>query len=65
MITFKDRVRLGNETFERRIVASDIDTVEISSGGSVSVSSKGGEPWLRPSGIRINKQSTAAAARPR
>jgi hypothetical protein len=52
------RVRLGNETFERRIVASDIeatDTVEIRSGGSVSVSSKGGEPWLKPSSIRVNK----------
>ncbi|MCQ4629393.1 MULTISPECIES: cold-shock protein [Shinella] len=52
------RVRLGNETCERRIVASDIeatDTVEIRSGGSASASSKGSEPWFKPSSIRVNK----------
>jgi hypothetical protein len=52
------RVRLGNETFERRILASDIEASEAVSGRSATGSrpSLGGkEPWLKPSTIRTRK----------
>jgi hypothetical protein len=51
------RVRFGAENFERRIVASDIDTTETSSSAkaieaSVTITSG---PWLKPASIRIGK----------
>lgn len=48
------RVRLGGEAHERRIVASDI---EAASGHEDDPSpvSRSGEPWLKPSSIRIHK----------
>ena len=53
------RVRLGNETCERRIVASDIEAPEVvvtrNGNGGASASPKGNEPWFKPSSIRINK----------
>lgn len=53
------RVRLGGETYERRIVASDIDCPKAAApaggtGGSPSAS-RLGEPWFKPSSIRIHK----------
>jgi hypothetical protein len=52
------RVRLGNETFERRILASDIDTPEtkMSQPAGKAPSSAGDNgPWLKPSSIRTRK----------
>ncbi len=52
------RVRLGNETFERRILASDIDTPEIKAPqpvGKTPSSTGRNEPWLKPSSIRTKK----------
>ena len=52
------RIRLGNETYERRIVASDIEapeTITPRNGNSASPSPKAGEPWFKASSIRINK----------
>jgi len=50
------RVRFGDENFERRIVASDIDTSATASAGKEETSSTtAGEPWLKPASIRIGK----------
>lgn len=52
------RVRLGNETHERRIVASDIEARETAvprKGDGPASSPRKSEPWLKPSSIRINK----------
>ncbi|RFZ83637.1 cold-shock protein [Shinella sp. WSJ-2] len=52
------RVRLGNETFERRILASDIETPEtrIPQPSGMAPSSAGrNEPWLKPVSIRTKK----------
>ncbi|MFB9951598.1 cold-shock protein [Rhizobium puerariae] len=51
------RVRFGNENFERRVVASDIDTSGTSaSAGKDEASPKGSdEPWLKPAKIRVGK----------
>lgn len=52
------RVRLGNETNERRIVASDIEEMETATPRAPrqqTFSAKAGEPWFKPSSIRIGK----------
>ncbi|MGK9052067.1 cold-shock protein [Neorhizobium sp. CSC1952] len=50
------RVRFGNENFERRIVASDIDALATASAGKEETSSTAaGEPWLKPASIRVAK----------
>lgn len=52
------RVRLGNETYERRIVASDIEMSEsapLRGEKSPSAPKKTGEPWFKPSSIRTTK----------
>ncbi|UDF29043.1 UNVERIFIED_ORG: hypothetical protein LHK14_16205 [Roseateles sp. XES5] len=52
------RVRLGNETFERRILASDIDMPDVKGPqpvGKVPSSTGRNEPWLKPSSIRIKR----------
>jgi hypothetical protein len=51
------RVRFGSENFERRIVASDIDTTETSSFVKQDETSLeiAGEPWLKPASMRIGK----------
>lgn len=52
------RVRLGNETFERRILASDIEPPEtkVSQPSGKAPSSAGrNEPWLKPASIRTKK----------
>lgn len=52
------RIRLGSETYERRIVASDIEapeaTAEKAAEDSMFERTKG-EPWFKPSSIRIRK----------
>ena len=52
------RVRLDNESFERRIVHSDIDAEETAAPSprkvAAAAAAKGG-PWLKPSSIRIGK----------
>lgn len=51
------RVRFDGENFERRIVASDVETTEAASpieeGPSRRIAT--GEPWLKPSRIRIGR----------
>jgi hypothetical protein len=51
------RVRFGNENFERRIVASDIDRLETAAtektADATGISESG--PWLKASSIRIGK----------
>lgn len=52
------RVRLGNETFERRILASDIDMPEakvVQPAGKAPSSAGRNEPWLKSSSIRTRK----------
>jgi len=52
------RVRFGNETYERRIVASDIEMTEAPNGtkrDDASPARAKGEPWFKPSSIRIRK----------
>jgi len=52
------RVRIDNETFERRVLASDIDAPETRPSQPVSSapSSAGrNEPWLKSSSIRTRK----------
>lgn len=54
------RVRREGETFERRIVHSDIDTDESAappSRGTAATAATSGKasPWLKPSSIRIGK----------
>ena len=57
------RIRLGDETFERRVLASDIETPEISGprtkgvqpGGNGPSSAGRNEPWFKPSSIRTKK----------
>ena len=53
------RIRLGNETFERRILASDIDMPEIKASrqpaGKTPSSAGRNEPWFKPSSIRTRK----------
>ena len=52
------RVRLGNETFERRILASDIDTPEMKASQAVGEApshASRNEPWLKPASIRTKK----------
>ena len=53
------RVRLEGETFERRVVHSDIDAEETATpaarkAATVETAGKGGI-WLKPSSIRIGK----------
>lgn len=50
------RVRFDGENFERRIVASDVETTEAASHieeGPSRIAK--GEPWLKPSRIRIGR----------
>jgi hypothetical protein len=51
------RVRFGNENFERRIVASDIDRTETvaTKQAAAAVGKSEGGPWLKASSIRIGK----------
>ncbi|KGD86594.1 MULTISPECIES: hypothetical protein [Rhizobium/Agrobacterium group] len=51
------RVRFDNENFERRIVASDIDTSATATSATKGETAPtgSGEPWLKPSRIRIGK----------
>ncbi|WP_411033744.1 cold-shock protein [Shinella sp. BYT-45] len=53
------RVRLEGETFERRIVHSDIDADESAAPlpreTAVAATSGKAGPWLKPSSIRIGK----------
>jgi len=52
------RVRLGGETYERRIVASDIESPGAAAPGEAGgppSASRLGEPWFKPSSIRIHK----------
>jgi hypothetical protein len=50
------RVRLGNETHERRVVASDIEaTAAAEAEDGPLASPTGREPWFKPSSIRITK----------
>lgn len=52
------RVELGNETFERRILASDIDTPEMKASQAVGEApshASRNEPWLKPASIRTKK----------
>ena len=52
------RVRLGNETCERRILASDIEAAEAVTARSAAgahTSAGGKEPWFKPSTIRTRK----------
>lgn len=52
------RVRLGSETCERRILASDIEASETAATRPVSgprPATGGKEPWFKPSSIRIRK----------
>lgn len=51
------RVRFGSENFERRILASDIDTsatTTLAEKEETSSTTTGG-PWLRPGSIRVSK----------
>jgi hypothetical protein len=52
------RVRFEGENFERRIVATDIDTSETPSpaiAAQDAAPSQRGEPWFKPSRIKIGK----------
>ena len=52
------RVRMGNEMFERRILASDIDMSDVKVPqpvGKAPSSAGRNEPWLKPSSIRIQR----------
>ncbi|MBN9052355.1 cold-shock protein (plasmid) [Shinella sp. PSBB067] len=52
------RVRMGEETCERRIVASDIEAPETARPGKTagpSSARRANEPWFKPSSIRIKK----------
>ena len=52
------RIRLGEETYERRILASDIEAPDTVATRPVSVPrspSGGNEPWFKPSSIRVKK----------
>jgi hypothetical protein len=52
------RVRFEGENFERRIVATDIDTSETPSPAAaalVAVPTQRAEPWFKPSRIKIGK----------
>ncbi|MFN7009679.1 MAG: cold-shock protein [Allorhizobium sp.] len=51
------RVRFDSENFERRITLSDIDDVEPSSvtAEKKEAAKAKGEPWLKPSSIRVGR----------
>lgn len=52
------RVRFGSETFERRILASDIEAADNATTRPATghrSSSGGKEPWVKPTSIRIKK----------
>lgn len=52
------RVRFGSETFERRILASDIEAAEKVTTRPATghrPTSGGKEPWVKPSSIRVKK----------
>jgi hypothetical protein len=52
------RIRIGNETHERRVVASDIEAPETVMAGKTkgAPSTRGpDEPWFKPSSIRVKK----------
>lgn len=50
------RVRFGDESFERRIVASDIDaSATISPEKEETSSATAREPWLKPASIRVGR----------
>lgn len=52
------RVRLGGETFERRVLASDIEAPETAPPRPASVprpTPGSNEPWLKPMTIRTKK----------
>lgn len=52
------RVRLGTETFERRILASDIEAPETKvpePSGKAPSSVGRNEPWLKPASIRTKR----------
>lgn len=49
------RVRFDGETFERRIVATDIECIETVSAGQRTPIVGTGGPWLKSSGIRLRK----------
>jgi hypothetical protein len=51
------RVRVGDESFERRILASDIDTAAATEHEATAETSKAtaGSPWLKPASIRVGK----------
>ncbi|MCF3642214.1 cold-shock protein [Rhizobium sp. TRM95111] len=51
------RVRVGNETYERRIVQSDIDAAETAAPAPERMSSetRRPEPWLKPLTTRADR----------